>query len=71
MAILEAMYIRQCIDLLDGLLYVNKDVTSMYFFFHLCNLFVKERILIPIHDIQKSFLIFMWKGYSSSRLCGL
>lgn len=33
MAILEAMYIRQCIDLLDGLLYNNKDVASMYFFF--------------------------------------
>lgn len=40
MAILEAMYIRQCIDLLDGLLYVNKDVTSMYFFFFICVIYL-------------------------------
>lgn len=44
MAILEAMYIRQCIDLLDGLLFVNKDVTSMYSFHsYNCDLFIKER----------------------------
>lgn len=32
MAILEAMYIRQCIDLLDGLLFVNKDSTYSFSF---------------------------------------
>ncbi|XP_043790719.1 dynein axonemal heavy chain 8 [Apis laboriosa] len=45
MAILEAMYIRQCIDLLDGLLYNNKDVAK----------------LLPDYHIEKIFLFsLMW-----------
>lgn len=31
MHLLEALYIRQCIDLLDGLLGTNKDMASTYF----------------------------------------
>ena len=31
MHLLEALYIRQCIDLLDGLLGTNKDTASTYF----------------------------------------